>query len=722
VVVRIEDILDKAEKYFKPEEIEQLHKAYIFSAKEHKGQVRLSGEPYLSHVLEVANILADMKLDATSVVVGLLHDIVEDTLATVDVIEQYFGPEIAHLVDGVTKISRFSYTSQEDRQADSFRKMLVAMVDDIRVILVKLADRLHNMRTLHYLSPEKQERIARETMEVYAPMAHRLGIGRWRTELEELAFKYLYPQEYARIVEKVEEKRKFSTGFIQATLEKLETLMREHGIPATVEGRVKRYYSIFRKMKDRGVTMEEIMDYIAFRIITVSEKNCYEALGLVHTTWKPIPGRFKDYIAVPKPNLYRSLHTIVVGPLGQPFEIQIRTRVMHMLAEEGVAAHWSYKEGKIVGLQEIQNFAWLRHLVELQREVTDSREFMESVKLELYPDEVYVFTPKGEVRSFKRGATPIDFAYSIHTEVGNHCVGAKVNGKLVPLRTPLRNGDIVEILTAADQRPCRDWLKIATTARAKQKIMHHLNLEQKKTSIEMGRRILSKETHRHAAGEKDGVRESDLARLLPGFGLSKVEELYASIGYGKISEKQVAARLVKAGLLGPVKAPKEPAPRRPEEREVPEVRDTGIRVKGQDDILTYLARCCRPIRGEPIVGYITRGKGIAVHAKDCPNVASLLFNPERRIDVEWEESDESVYPADITVTVLNRPGMLAKISGKIADQNLNIKNVRQHEIGEEKAVLDFTLEIRHIQELSRLCRLLKGIDGVLEAYRSARTR
>jgi GTP pyrophosphokinase len=721
VVVRIEDILEKAEKYFKPEEIDLLHKAYIFSAKEHKGQVRLSGEPYLSHVLEVANILAEMKLDATSVVVGLLHDIVEDTLATLEVVEEYFGPEIAHLVDGVTKISRFSYTSQEDRQADYFRKMLVAMVDDIRVILVKLADRLHNMRTLDFLSREKQERIARETMEVYAPMAHRLGIGRWRTELEELSFKYLYPQEYAQIVEKVEEKRKFSTGFIQVTLEKLESLMREHGIPANIEGRVKRYYSIFRKMRDRGITMEEIMDYIAFRIVTVSERNCYEALGLVHTTWKPIPGRFKDYIAVPKPNLYRSLHTIVVGPRGQPFEVQIRTRVMHMLAEEGVAAHWSYKEGKIVGLQEIQNFAWLRHLVELQREVTDSKEFMENVKLELYPDEVYVFTPKGEVRSFKRGATPIDFAYSIHTEVGDHCVGAKVNGKLVPLRTQLRNGDIVEILTAADHSPSRDWLKIVTTSRARQKIMHHLNLEQKKASVEMGKKILAKETHRYATVEKEGLKESELAKILPGFGLSKVEELYASIGYGKISEKQVVARLMKLGILEPSKAPKESAPKK-EGKEALADRERRILVKGQDNIMTYLARCCNPIRGEPIVGYITRGKGVAVHAKDCPNVASLLFNPERRIEVGWEESDESIYSADVSVTVVNKPGILAKITATIADQNMNIKNVRQREIGEGNAVLDFTLEIRHIQELSRLCPLLKGIDGVLEVFRSARSR
>jgi GTP pyrophosphokinase len=719
VVVRIEDVLEKAESYFKPEEIDLLHKAYVFSAREHRGQTRLSGQPYLSHVLEVANILADMKLDPVTVAVGLLHDIVEDTLTSLFVIEDYFGKEVAHLVDGVTKISRFAYTSLEDRQADYFRKMLVAMVDDIRVIIVKLADRLHNMRTLDYLDREKQERIARETMEVYAPIAHRLGIGRWKNELEDLAFKYLHPDDFQKVLEKVEEKKHVSSGFIQDTMQKLKTLLEEQGIKADIEGRVKRYYSIFRKTREREISLDEIFDYIAFRVITENEKNCYAALGLIHTTWKPIPGRFKDYIAVPKPNLYRSLHTTVLGSGGHPFEIQIRTSKMHKLAEEGVAAHWSYKEGKLVELKEIQNFAWLRHLVELQQEIKDSKEFMDSVKLELYPDEVYVFTPKGEVKSLKRGATPIDFAYGVHSEIGHHCVGAKVNGKLVPLRTLLRNGDIVEILTLPEHYPSRDWLKIVTTSRARQKIKHFLNIEQKKHCIEIGKKLLVKELRRYKHGSKELVKDNEIMKIVPSFGLTKLEELYAALGFGKVSTRQVIVRMIKAGILESSKVQEDTASEKPE-KEAPKVHGTGILVRGHDDFMTYLARCCNPIGGEPIVGYITQGKGVSVHTRNCPNVSRLLYNSERIIEVEWAEKDGILYQVPVSVAIIDRPGMLAKITARIAEQNTNIKNVKARGSEGDKATLDLILEIRNIQQLESLCQSLKRIDGVLEVYRPLR--
>src|SRR5213594_4408883 len=510
-MIRLEEILDKVEKHHPGDNLDLIRRAYIFSAKEHKGQVRASGEPYLTHPLEVANLLAEMKMDAVTVGVGLLHDVVEDTLTTLEKIEELFGPEVAHIVDGVTKISQIPFTSKEEKQAENFRKMLLAMTDDIRVIMVKFADRLHNMRTLAYLKVDRREAIARETMDIYAPLANRLGMGKIRGELEDLAFSYIDPKSYQELKDLVEKNRRKHEAFLAEVTRIVQEKMREQGIPCLTESRIKRLYSIYLKLKKQRIAIDQVYDLLALRIITDNVKNCYAALGVIHNTWRPVPGRIKDFIAMPRPNLYQSLHTSVIGPHGQPFEVQIRTEEMHRVAEEGIAAHWKYKDGQPTSKQDEERIAWLRQLVEWQQEMGDAGEFLSTLKVDLYPEEVYTFTPKGKVITLPREATPIDFAYTIHTEVGHHCVGAKINGRMVPLKYKLRNGDIVEIQTQPNHTPSRDWLALVKTSRARDKIKHWINLAQRQRAVEIGKKLIEKEARKYRISLKD-IKDEDFQR------------------------------------------------------------------------------------------------------------------------------------------------------------------------------------------------------------------
>src|SRR5438046_1789653 len=541
-MIRLEEILDKVEKHHPGDKLDLIRRAYIFSAKEHKGQVRASGEPYLTHPLEVANLLAEMKMDAVTVGVGLLHDVVEDTLTTLDKIEELFGPEVAHIVDGVTKISQVQFTSKEEKQAENFLKMLLAMTDDIRVIMVKFADRLHNMRTLAYLHSERREAIARETLEIYAPLANRLGMGKVRGELEDLAFSYIDPKAYQELKEIVDRKRRAHEAFLAQITKIVEDKMKEHDVPCVTESRIKRLYSVHQKLQRQKITIDQVYDLLAIRIVTDSVKSCYAALGVIHNTWRPVPGRIKDFIAIPRPNLYQSLHTSVIGPHGQPFEVQIRTEEMHRVAEEGIAAHWKYKDGRPLAQQDEERFAWLRHLVEWQQEMRDPSEFISTLRIDLYPEEAYAFTPKGKVIVLPRDATPIDFAYAIHTEVGHHCVGAKVNGRIVPLKYKLRNGDIVEIQTRPNHTPSRDWLALVKTSRARDKIKHWINLAQRQRAVEIGKKLLEKEARKYEVSLKK-VAEEEYRRAASDYGCAQVDDLYADIGYGKLGARQVLSKL-----------------------------------------------------------------------------------------------------------------------------------------------------------------------------------
>src|SRR5438094_3213740 len=547
-MIRLEQALDRRDQPHPGDNLELVRRAYIFSAKEHEGQVRASGEPYLTHPLEVANLLAEMKMDAVTVSVGLLHDVVEDTLVSLEKIEELFGTEVAHIVDGVTKISQIQFTSKEAKQAENFRKMLLAMTDDIRVIMVKFADRLHNMRTLGYLTADRREAIARETMEIYAPLANRLGMGKIRGELEDLAFSYLDPKAYQELKDIIERKRRTHEAFLAQITKIVEEKMKEHDVPCVTESRIKRLYSVHQKLKKQRITTDQVFDLLAIRIITDSVKSCYAALGVIHNTWRPVPGRIKDFIAMPRPNMYQSLHTSVIAG-GQPFEVQIRTAEMHRIAEEGIAAHWKYKDGKLVADdREDQRVSWLRHLVEWQQEMKDPADFLSTLKIDLYPEEVYTFTPKGKVVTLPRDATPIDFAYAIHTEVGHSCVGAKINARMTPLRTKLRTGDIVEIVTQPGHNPSRDWLSFVKTSRARNKLRHWLTEQESEKAIELGRKLVEKEARKYKQSVKELLEGGKLDAILPEYGSSKIEDLLSAIGYGKVSAKQVIARLVPDGV------------------------------------------------------------------------------------------------------------------------------------------------------------------------------
>jgi GTP pyrophosphokinase len=680
--------------------------------------VRHSGEPYLVHPLEVADLLADMKLDVVTIAAGLLHDIVEDTQTPIDRIRELFGADVAHVVEGVTKLGAISFSSSEERQAENFRKMLLAMVDDIRVILVKLADRLHNMRTLHHLPEERRVKIAQETRDIYAPIANRLGMSKVKNELEELAFKYLESKAYESLRSRVESRRRATEGMIEELRKTISAKLAEAQIPVIViDGRIKRLFSIHQKLKRQKIDLDQVYDLVALRIVTQSVKDCYAALGIIHQTWSPVPGRIKDFIAMPRPNGYQSLHTSVVSERGFPFEVQIRTAEMHRIAEEGIAAHWKYKEGRVGADRDEQYFIWLRQLLEWQQEVRDPQEFLQNLKIDLYPEEVYIFTPKGEVKALPRDATPVDFAYAIHTDVGHQCVGARVNGKMVPLRTRLRNGDIVEIATSSGHKPSRDWLNFVTTSRARNKIKHYIHSEEKVRSLELGRKLFEKEARRFGINMKSLAEADGLARVAGEYGMTKPEEIFAAIGYGKLAARAVLAKLV------PQEELKEAPPETGLASVVRRVLGTGeekIKVRGIDDLMVFRARCCNPIRGEQIVGYITRGKGVSVHAASCPNVLNLLYDPERRIEVEWDKgADTAPYTVRLSIQVEDRRGILADVSAKIAGINTNIRNV-EATTTDQMGRIDMTVEISDVKHLQKVIKSLRSIAGVVDVERASR--
>ena len=720
-MIRFEDLLEKVRAYSPDADVELLRRAYVFSAFEHRGQVRHSGEPYLIHPLAVADVLADMKLDSVAIAAGLLHDVVEDTLTTIERIQELFGPEVAHVVEGVTKISAIplSSSSSEERQAENFRKMLLAMVDDIRVILVKLADRLHNMRTLSHLSEDRRVKIAQETRDIYAPIANRLGMSKVKNELEELAFRHLEPQSYEALRARVDAKRRATEGLIGELKKTIAAKLTEAQVPVIeIDGRIKRLWSIHQKLQRQKIDLEQVYDFIALRIVTDSVKDCYAALGIIHQTWSPVPGRIKDFIAMPRPNGYQSLHTSVISEHGMPFEVQIRTIEQHRRAEEGIAAHWKYKEGRVGDQRDDRYFQWMRQLLESQQEVHDPQEFIQSLKVELYPEEVYIFTPKGLVKALPRGATPIDFAYAIHTDLGHQCVGARVNGKMVPLRTRLKNGDIIEIVRQAGHRPSRDWLNFVATSRARSKIKHLIHAEEKTRAVELGRKLFEKEARRYDLNPRTIVDGELFAKALTDFAVTKADDLFAAIGYGKVQPKQVLVRLVPADSL------REKPPDGAVASVVRRVLGSGeekIKVTGFDDLMVFRARCCSPIRGEKIVGYITRGKGVSVHSATCPNVVNLLYDPERRIDVEWDKSDAVArYTVKLTMEVEDRKGLLAAVSAKIAGINTNIKNMEARTGEDQHARIDVTIEISDLKHLEKVIKSLRGVDGVLGVERAGR--
>ncbi len=718
MVRRFEEVLDRVEAYNPAADLDLLRRAYIFSAREHRSQVRRSGEPYLIHPIEVAYILAQLELDTASIVAGLLHDVVEDTLTTIETVADYFGADVAHIVAGVTKISKLQFASREQEEAENLRKMILAMVDDIRVILVKLADRLHNMRTLEHLPRDKQERIARETAEIYAPLANRLGMGRIKTELEDLSLRFLEPDATAALVHALEVKRKGADVFIAEIRRKLETALSDAGIKAKIFGRIKSVSSIHRKIRRQKIDVDQVYDYVAFRILTDSVKDCYGALGIVHSIWRPVPGRIKDFIAIPKPNMYQSLHTSVMTDVGQPFEVQIRTHEMHRIAEEGVAAHWQYKEHAKTGGAEAERVAWLRHILEWQQETKDPREFLEMVKVDLYPDEVYAFTPKGKVLSFPRGATAIDFAYAIHTEVGHRLSGAKVNGRLVALRTPLGNGDIVEILTHPNAHPSRDWLSLVKTSRARGKIRAWLNANEREKSTALGRELVEKELRRFRLSPREVLEAPGAAEALKKLGFAGLDDLFAAVGYGKVTPKSVLSTLLPGAEL----RPKTEGVVARVVKKALGLGERRVKVRGMDDMMIILARCCNPVRGEEIVGYITRGKGVSVHSVHCPNVRALMFDPERRIDVEWDVdgSPGALFDVKLAVNVDDRQGLLAKIVSAVADEKANIRNVEAKTFDAADARVTIVMAVSDRQQMERVIGRLRKIDGVRDVERISR--
>ncbi|RPJ85956.1 MAG: bifunctional (p)ppGpp synthetase/guanosine-3',5'-bis(diphosphate) 3'-pyrophosphohydrolase [Acidobacteria bacterium] len=719
-MIRFEDLEEKVQAHYPNADLDLLRKAYVFSAREHRGQVRLSGEPYLSHPLEVANILCDMKLDVACVCVGLLHDVVEDTLTPLEKIEEIFGEDIAHIVDGVTKMSKIQFSSQREQQAENFRKLLLAMVDDIRVILVKLADRLHNMRTLQYLSPEKRKAIAQETLDIYAPIAHRLGMSKIRGELEDIAFSYLDPVTYQSILSQVEEKKATSDRLIKSAIKQMEQRFQEQGIEAKIEARIKRIHSTYEKLRRQKIALDQVYDFIAIRVLVGTVRDCYTVLGIVNNMWNPVPGRIKDFIAMPRPNMYQSLHTTVIGSDGRPFEIQIRTSEMHKIAEEGIAAHWKYKEGKLEKHKDDKRFMWLRHLLEWQREVKDPNQFLSNLKIDLYPEEVYVFTPKGEVITLPRGATPVDFAFYIHTAVGSKCVGAKINGRIVPLKHRLVNGEIVEILTADDAHPSREWLTFAKTSRARNAVRRWINQRQKEQAVDLGQKLLEKEAEKFNMNLRKYQDRFDTVSTELNF--PKPEDLYQSIGFGKTPAKRVLQQ------LEPERIFEQAQPVAPESRLSSMVRrvlrrsDSTIKVKGHEDLLVYRAKCCNPIPGEEIAGYITVGRGISVHSTSCPNVESLLLDPEKRVAVSWmDEGRDSKYPVRLRIHAEDRTGILAAITSAVSSANTKIVTVQARVLDEGYGRVDMTVEVAGTDQLDKLMDLLKGLAGVREVAR-ARSR
>jgi guanosine-3',5'-bis(diphosphate) 3'-pyrophosphohydrolase len=718
---RFRELLKIARANRPNDDLDIIKRAYELSLENHSGQQRASGEPYLVHPLEVAILLAEMKLDTTAIAAGLLHDSVEDTVVTTEQIKEKFGEQVAHIVEGVTKISKIDFASREEAQAENVRKMMLAMVDDIRVVLIKLADRLHNMRTLQHLPPDRQVKIAKETLEIYAPLAHRLGMGKVRGELEDLAFPYVDPVGYKMVVEQVEALKKDGERALSQMVDTIRLKLREANINVVrVDSRIKRMYSIYQKVVKQKITADEMYDLLALRVITYSVNDCYAVLGIIHNAWRPVPGRIKDFIAMPRPNLYQSLHTTVIAEDGHPYEVQIRTEEMHKLAEEGIAAHWKYKDGPISARDE-QRLAWLRQVVEWQREMADPSEFLSTLKIDLYPEEVYTFTPKGKVVILARDATPIDFAYTVHTEVGHSCVGAKVNGRIVPLRSTLHSGDIVEIMTQAGHNPSRDWLGIVKSSRARQKIKHWLNIHQRERAIEIGRKLIEKEARKYRIALKE-IKDAEMLKIAAEYGVTKVDDLMAGIGYGKYSARSVLAKVSPGSNLQPGEEQQGLASA---VKRAFGTDSSAITVRGTDDLLVYRARCCNPIRGEEIVGYVTRGKGVAVHSKVCPNVQNLMYEPERRLAVEWSHKEPRIagaqpaYPVKLIVSSDDRPGMITQVSAVISGEDANIRHI-EAKTGSSMATIDIVFETRDVNHLNRIITGIRRIQGVRDVERVQR--
>jgi GTP diphosphokinase / guanosine-3',5'-bis(diphosphate) 3'-diphosphatase len=706
-MIRLNDITAGLLNYNPKADTTLVQKAYVYSAKVHQGQVRLSGLPYLSHPLEVAHLLTEMKMDVTTVVAGLLHDTIEDTDADMSEIERLFGKSVANIVDGVTKISKIQFNSKEEHQAENIRKMILAMTTDIRVIMVKLADRLHNMRTLGYHSPEKQVSIARETLDIYAPLAGRMGIYWLKSSLEDLCLFYLEPEIYSRINEGIAERRGAREKFIKEVIEILSEKMKQSNIDATVKGRHKHFYSIYCKMRDQNLNVDQVYDVLAFRVIVKSLKECYEVLGIIHSMWKPVLGRFKDYISLPKANMYQSLHTSVVGPYGQRMEVQIRTWEMDKLAEEGIAAHWKYKEG-LIGSADQKQFGWLKQLLEWQKNLQDPKEFMEMVQMDLFPNEVYVFTPKGEVKEFPRGATPVDFAYSIHSEVGEKCSGARVNGRMVPLRHQFNNGDIVEIITSGKQHPRKDWLDFVKTTKAKSKIRQWIKSQERDESIILGKNILEKALEQAHLDSQNITKNEQLEAIAKDLSLSSIQDLLANIGYGMISSNQVVGRLKpqetedekSEGLMKKMVA------------RLTRKKDTkGIRVKGLNDMLIRFANCCHPLPGEHVIGFITMGRGVTIHKHDCKQM--LDADSRRIVDVIWEPTEKDVYLARLKVTSVDKKGILADISSIMAQRDANIIQAEVKTTMDKKGISFFTIQVSDYKQLEGVIGAIKKIKEVL---------
>ncbi len=732
-MIRIEDVIEKVQQNRPGADTDVIRRAYLFSALHHRGQTRASGEPYLVHPLEVAEILAVMRLDEVSVSTGLLHDVVEDTLVDLDTIRSYFGDEIALLVDGLTKIANISDLSKEKQQAENVRKMVLAMITDVRVVLIKLADRLHNMRTMQYLKPEKRERISQETLDIYAPIAHRLGMGKMRSELEDLAFQNLYPDEYKRLAKAVDARR----PELEATLEKIKATIAEkltqNEVPfVAIEGRVKRLYSLWKKLKKQKIRIEQVYDLIAARIITENNrKYCYLTMSVIHDRWTPVPERFKDWIAIPRDNLYQSLHTSVIGDGGQPFEVQIRTQEMHQIAEEGVAAHWKYKEKSLGKSEEDANLDELRKtveklllpLVENNDENEDSEDFIETLKLDLYPKDVYAFTPMGKVIQLPRGATPIDFAYAIHSVVGDTCTGAKINGRIVPLRSELQNGDVVEILTTQNSNPSANWLNHAVTSRARNRIRHYISTEQRAESIEIGRKLLEKEAERYRITNKKFIgNETEMKRIANEYGLSRPEDLFASVGYGKTLPRNVVAKFLGAEKFNELEADTRKETRlktgMKAVRKFIGMGEDAIVVRGVDNLLINRAKCCNPLRGEEIIGYISLDKGIVVHNKRCKNVSQLMINKERIVEVEWAKSEkDQVQSVHLLATTENRTGMLAGITNAIADIKTGIRDARANVSKDDIGMIEVTVEVFDKKHLDKVVGAIEHVPGVIAVER-----
>lgn len=715
-MVRLEDILEKVAAYNPAADLEVIKKAYVFSGVVHQGQTRLSGEAYLTHPIEVAYILTGLKMDGPSIATGLLHDTVEDTHTTIEKIEELFGAEVAALVDGLTKLSRVTFEKKADHEAENFRKMVLAMGRDIRVILIKLADRLHNMRTLGALAPDKQRKIARETLDIYAPLANRLGIGWMKTELEDLAFKYLEPERYSWLEDMVSKALVSREDYIENVKKIIEEKLKEHGVSGDVTGRPKHIFSIHNKMVEQDAEFENIYDIIAFRIIVGSVRECYNVLGIIHSVWKPVPGRFKDYIAIPKANLYQSLHTTVVGPYGVRMEVQIRTEEMHRVSEYGIAAHWKYKEGRVLEGKDDKSFAWLRQLLEWQRDIKDSDEFMESLKVDLFPQEVFVFTPKGDVKEFTLGATPVDFAYAIHTDIGGKCSGARVNGRMVPLKHKLKNGDVVEIITSQAHHPSKDWLKFVVSSKAKARIRHWIKTDEREKSIDLGKEICEKEFAKHGLEYSKSAKSGEINRIArEGFGLPDMDNLLASIGYGKVSVLQVLGKILPPEKLG--QKQKVSPFRRVLDRFKPEkVSKSAIIVRGVEDIMVRFARCCTPLPGDDISGFLTHGQGVAVHAANCPNL--LHVDRDRMIEVAWDKKTRTTRPVKIEVVSKNEKGLLADMTNAIKSADANISSAEINTSNDDnRAICRFEVEVNDLEHLKDIIRSLQKIKKVLKVER-----